>query len=194
MDANNIESIKGTALSVFQKNRTLVIVIVVFVVLLGWVYISSSLKVRNVESAVAEKQMDIVKKSEERQTEIVKQSLEIFCTPLAWAVRREMIDGNMAQVDQYVSDLVKQKGFEQIVVAKENGKVAVASDRKNLGADFSSLYASNYLTSDKITVENKGQGKWLLVIPVMGLSARLGTIAIDYQVPADAPTPAPMLN
>ena len=83
MAANNIESIKGTALSVFQKNRTLVNVIVVFVVLLGWVYISSSLKVRNVESAVAEKQMDIVKKAEERQTEIVKQSLEIFCTPLA---------------------------------------------------------------------------------------------------------------
>ena len=105
-----------------------------------------------------------------------------------------MIDGNMAQVDQYISDLVKQKGFEQIVVAKENGKVAVASDRKNLGVDFSGLYASTYLTAYKITVENKGQGKWLLVIPVMGLSARLGTIAIDYQVPAAAPAPAPMLN
>ena len=29
-------------------------------------------------------------------------------------------------------------------------------------------------------------GQWLLVVPVMGLSARLGTVAIDYQAPPAA--------
>ena len=114
---------------------------------------------------------------------MVKQSLSMLGIPTAWAIRREMMANNMDQIDQYISDLVKQKGFVQIVVAKADGKIAVASDRKFLGSEFGSLYPASYLTTEKITVEDKGQGKWILVIPVMGLSARIGTVVIDYQAP-----------
>lgn len=58
-----------------------------------------------------------------------------------------------------------------------------ASDRKFLASPFASLYPASYLTVEKITAEDMGQGKWLLVIPVMGLSAHIGTVVMDYQVP-----------
>lgn len=99
-----------------------------------------------------------------------------------------MMANNMDQVDQNVSNLVKQKGFVQIVVAKADGKIAVASDRKFLASPFASLYPASYLTAEKITVEDKGQGKWLLVIPVIGLSARIGTVVMDYEVPPSTVT------
>lgn len=178
-----MENIKGAAMGLFQQNRALAIVVAIFIVITGWLYISSSLKMRNVEENAAAQQAALVKQSEALQSETVKHSLTMFGMPLAWAVRREMMSSNLDQVDQYVTDLVKQKGFVQVVVAKDDGKVAVASDRKNLGAAFSTLYSAEYLTADKITVEEKGSGKWLLIVPVMGLNTRLGTLAIDYQVP-----------
>ena len=183
MSENNMGNTKGAAKGIFQRNRVLVVVVVISLLIIGWMYISSSLNMRNVEQAAEARLAALVKQSEARQTETVRQSLTMLGIPMAWAIRREMMANNLDQVDQYVLDLVKQKGFEQIVVAKADGKIALASDRKNLGADFSSLYASSYLTAEKITVEEKAQGKWLLVVPIMGLSERLGTVAVDYQVP-----------
>ena len=189
MAENTIAGVKGTALGYFQNNRVLVITVSILVIIIVWLFISSGIKVRNVEQAAAVKTAEVIQKSEALQSETVKQSLSMFGMPLAWAVRREMMASNMAQVDQYVTDLVKQKGFQQVVVAKEDGKIAVASDRKHIGAAFSTLYPANYLSAEKITVEDKGAGKWLLVIPVMGLNARLGVVAMEYQVPPAAVAP-----
>jgi len=82
-----------------------------------------------------------------------------------------------------VTDLVKQEGFESVAVAKADGVIAVASDRRQVGAAFGSLYAERYLTAEQITAEETAPGQWLLVVPVMGLNARLGTVAIEYQAP-----------
>jgi hypothetical protein len=82
-----------------------------------------------------------------------------------------------------VTDLVKLEGVEGVTVAQADGSVAVASDRRHLGAAFGSLYAERYLTEEQITAEETAPGQWLLVVPVMGLNARLGTVAIDYRAP-----------
>jgi len=55
-----------------------------------------------------------------------------------------MMANNLEQVDQYVMNLMKQKGFAQVV-------------------------------------PEKPEGKRLPVVPIMGLSARLGTVAVEYQ-------------
>lgn len=178
------------ALGFWHRHRLPIIVAAISLVIIGWLYVSKGIAERQAQEAVRQVQEDVtvqragwVKQAETRHAEIVKQSLSQFGVPLAWAIRREMMAGNLDQVDQYVTDLVKQEGFESVAVAKADGVIAVASDRRQVGAAFGSLYAERYLTAEQITAEETAPGQWLLVVPVMGLTARLGTVVIEYRAP-----------
>jgi hypothetical protein len=178
------------ALGIWNRHRLAIIVAVIGLVIIGWFYVSKGIAVRQAQEAVKQAQEDVavqraewVKQAEARHAEMVKQSLSRFGVPLAWAIRRELMAGNLDQVDQYVTDLVKQEGFESVAVAKADGVIAVASDRRQVGAAFGSLYAERYLTAEQISAEEIAPGQWLLAVPVMGLTARLGTVAIEYRAP-----------
>lgn len=179
------------ALGFWHRYRALIIMAAIAVALLGWLYVSKGIAVRNVEEAAADQRAELLKQVAARHAETVKQSLVMFSTPFAWAIRREMMANNLDQVDQYVTDLVKLKGFEQVVVAKADGSIAVASDRKNLGTAFSSLYPERYLSLEQISTEETAPGRWQIAIPVMGLNAKFGTIAIDYQAAPSMPNGQP---
>ena len=179
------------ARGIWSRHRLAIIVAVIGLVIIGWLYVAKGIAVRQAQEAVRQMQETVaaqrvewVKQAEARQAGMVKQSLSLFGVPLAWAIRREMMGGNLDQVDQYVTDLVKLEGFEGVTVAKADGVIAVASDRRHLGTPFGSLYAERYLTAEQITVEETAPGQWLLVVPVMGLNARLGTVTIDYRAPS----------
>lgn len=178
----------------WHRYRLPIVVAVIGIAIIGWLYVSKGIAVRQAQDAVTEAQESVAaqrvewdKQAEARQAAMAKQSLSQFGVPLAWAIRREMMGGNLDQVDQYVTDLVKLDGFEGVTVAKADGSIVVASDRRHLGAAFGSLYAERYLTAEQISAEETAPGQWLLVVPVMGLNARLGTVAIDYRAPPSAP-------
>jgi hypothetical protein len=174
----------------WHRYRLPIVVAVIGIAVIGWLYVSNGIAVRQAQDAVTQAQESVAaqraewdRQAEARQAAMVKQSLSQFGVPLAWAIRREMMGGNLDQVDQYVTDLVKLDGFEGVAVAKADGSIVVASDRRHLGAAFGSLYAERYLTAEQITAQETAPGQWLLVVPVMGLNARLGTVAIDYRAP-----------
>lgn len=178
----------------WHRYRLPIVVAVIGIAIIGWLYVSKGIAVRQAQDAVTQAQESVAaqraewdKQAETRQAAMVKQSLSQFGVPLAWAIRREMMGGNLDQVDQYVTDLVKLDGFEGVTVAKADGSIVVASDRRHLGAAFGSLYAERYLTAEQITADETAPGQWLLVVPVMGLNARLGTVAIDYRAPPTTP-------
>lgn len=181
-----------------RRYRLPAIAAVIGVAVAGWLFISKDLAVRQAEETAAAQRADLVKQIEAQkaetakqaatqQTETVKKSLTMFGVPLAWAIRREMMADNLDQIDQYVTDLLRLEGFERVMVAKADGTIAVASDRKHLGAAFGSLYDERYLAAEQIAVEETAPGKWLLIVPLMGLNTRLGTAAVDYQSAPAAP-------
>jgi hypothetical protein len=178
----------------WHRYRLPIVVAVIGIAIIGWLYVSNGIAVRQAQDAVTQAQESVAaqraewgRQAEARQAAMVKQSLSQFGVPLAWAIRREMMGGNLDQVDQYVTDLVKLDGFEGVTVAKADGSIVVASDRRHVGAAFGGLYAERYLTAEQITAEETAPGQWVLVVPVMGLNARLGTVAIDYRAPPSAP-------
>jgi len=182
------------ALGIWHRHRLAIVVAAIGLVIIGWLYVSNGIAVRQAQDAVTEAQESVAaqraewdKQAEARQAAMVKQSLSQFGVPLAWAIRREMMGSNLDLVDQYVTDLVKLDGFEGVTVAKADGSIVVASDRRHLGAAFGSLHAERYLTAEQISAEETAPGQWLLVVPVMGLNTRLGTVAIDYRAPPSAP-------
>jgi type II secretory pathway pseudopilin PulG len=167
----------------WHRYRLLIIVALIGAALVGWLYVSKGTAVQQAQQAAAAERAALLKQADAQHADTVKRSLNLFGVPLAWAMRREMMAGNLDQVDQYVSDLVKLDGVVEVTVAKEDGTIVVASDRRQVGAAFGSLYAERYLREDAIVVDEIAPGQWLLVAPLMGLSGRLGTVVVGYRPP-----------
>lgn len=104
-------------------------------------------------------------------------SLREFGTALAWAVRGEMIRTNLDQVDQFFTEVVKLPGTERALLADADGKVVVSTDRRHLGVEASTVVPPEALLPE-VTVRSEADGTLLLVVPVMGLNDRLGTVFV----------------
>lgn len=112
-------------------------------------------------------------------------SLREFGMALAWAVRGEMIRNNLDQIDQFFTEIVKLPGIERALLAGADGKVVVSSDRRHLGVEASTVVPPEALALPQVTVRREADGSLLLVVPVMGLNDRLGTVFVTRR-PADA--------
>lgn len=165
----------------WRRFGVLTVVVVVFAALLGWLYLVQKDALKTVQETAASERVKLEEQAEARHAATVKRSLGLVGVPLAWAVRREMLAGNLDQVDQYVGELVRLDAVQEVVVANAEGVIVVASDRRHAGAAFPSLFPERYLQADEVVVDETAKGRWLLVIPVMGLSARLGTMVVSYQ-------------
>lgn len=122
-----------------------------------------------------------VDQARQRATAQADESRRRFALALAWAVRGELIRNNLDQVDQYFAELVKLTGHTLVLLVAPDGKVRVSTDRKHLGSDSSSLAPAEALNQAKIAIFAESDGTKLLAIPVMGISARLGTVLLRYQ-------------
>ncbi|MFP5506747.1 MAG: hypothetical protein ACLGH6_11140 [Gammaproteobacteria bacterium] len=120
-----------------------------------------------------------------RAAEASEASLSEFGTALAWAVRGEMIRNNLDQVDQFFTEIVKLPGTERALLADADGKVVVSTDRRHLGVEASTVVPPEALLLPQVTVRSEADGTLLLVVPVMGLNDRLGTVFVTRR-PTDA--------
>lgn len=141
-------------------------------------------EVAEVKAQQAEASAQLVNQAKQLDDRRVKESLRLFSIPFAWAIRRELMAGNLDQVDQYLGELVQIRGFKSAVLAKPDGKVIVASDRKKLIETFSGLYPGADLGSNEITLEDASNGSLRAFIPILGLNRPLGMVVLEYVPPA----------
>lgn len=141
-------------------------------------------KLAQAEAQQAEAHAQQIKQIKQLDEARAEEALRLFSIPLAWAIRRELMVGNLNQVDQYFGQLVQIKGFKSAVLARPDGKVIVASDRKKLVETFSGLYPGVNLDSNEIMLERVGNGIFRAIIPIFGLNKHLGMVVVDYLPPA----------
>ncbi|NTW11604.1 MAG: hypothetical protein HGA26_09645, partial [Chlorobiaceae bacterium] len=119
-------------------------------------------------------------KAAKSSIDIQRRDIGIFALPLAWAVRKEMMHGNYDQIDEYFGELIKIKGFGVFMLVEPDGMIRVSTDRKLQGTAFSVLYPGMETGVQRPVSYGLRDGSSLFVLPVMGLSGRLGTIAFVY--------------
>jgi hypothetical protein len=104
--------------------------------------------------------------------------LRLASIPLVWAVRSEMLRGNLDQVDQYLTLFVKEPGMKEIIVAGPDGVGLVATNKKREGATVAGLFPPEFLKSNLTTLSTLANGDLVVAAPVMGLNSRLGTLIL----------------
>ncbi|MGG7054429.1 hypothetical protein [Nitrosomonas sp. ANs5] len=125
----------------------------------------------------------LTKKAREYADSQYKKEEERFGQVLAWAVRGELIRNNLDQIDQYLTELVKTKDTERVVLISDEGKLLVSTDKRLENEEAASVYPKDVLNQRKITLKSDVDGKKMLIVPVMGLNQRLATVVVSYNPP-----------
>lgn len=144
--------------------------------------------------AVSKVESDMAKKLENERVVIIQQAREYadqqyikeeerFGQVLSWAVRGELIRNNIEQIDQYLSEIVKMKDTERVVLIGDDGQLLVSTDKRLEEAKGIEIFPKEILNLQKITIKSDVDGKKILVVPVMGLNKKIATVIVSYKLP-----------
>ncbi|PXW87275.1 hypothetical protein C8R34_11158 [Nitrosomonas sp. Nm84] len=143
--------------------------------------------------AVSKVESDMAKKLENERVLITQQAREYadlqymkeeerFGQILSWAVRGELIRHNLDQIDQYLSEIVKMKDTERVVLIDDEGQLLVSTDKRLEETKGTELFPKEILNLQKVTVKSDVDGKKILVVPVMGLNKKIATVVVSYKL------------
>lgn len=161
-----MEEIKNTA----DSRKVYFYIMGILVVLIAAMFLWKVIAVKSVE-----------KKSQQIIASRTEELLRLTAIPFAWAVRKEMLKEDFDQINEYLNSFIKEPRIKMVMVVKADGTVAAATDKKLEGQQFSSLYPEELLSPDDIRLSKDKDSNILLVCPIMGLNARLGTSLIIYE-------------
>ncbi len=165
-----------------SAKKIILIIILVAVILIAAIWIWKNSQISNIrEEASHEKQMI----QDRAKTLIInshKEHLKLLVKPYVWAVRSELMQGNINQVNLYANEMVKEKNFQNIVVANNKGIIISSTNKKNEGKDFTSVGKPEYLSADTTIVEKINDSLLVVSSPIMGFNNKLGTLMINYKI------------
>lgn len=108
-------------------------------------------------------------------------NLQTVAKVFSWAVRAEMMRDNMEQVDQIMTELVKVKPYQQVVLLSNDGKVLLSTDKKYEEKTYTEQFYQQIAGSDQVEIKTQTSGELLVSAPVYGIDSRLGSIVITYK-------------
>lgn len=91
--------------------------------------------------------------------------------------------GNMEQVNEYLNQFVREPNMKELAVAAVDGRIVAATDKRREGAPAADTYPADALKAETVTAAVQKDGDILVVAPIMGLNARLGTLVMIASPP-----------
>lgn len=158
------------------------IVIISFGLIAGlWIW--KSFEISGVSEKARHREQLLTQSAKKQIIKTHEEHLRLLIKPIVWPLRTEMIQGNIDQMNLYLSDMVKEQNFQRIAVADNKGIIIASTNKKDEGMPFSVIGNSALFTSNDTRVENIGDSLLTITSPIMGFNSRLGTIAIKYTIP-----------
>ncbi len=143
-------------------------------------YLWKDIAVKRAKAATAER-------AAEAMGEQARAGMRLAALPLVWAVRSEMMRGNIEQVNEYLNQFVREPNMKELAVAAADGRIVAATDKRREGAPAAEVYPPDALKADTVTAAVQKDGNILVAAPVMGLNARLGTLVMIASPPTFSP-------
>ncbi len=151
-------------------------VLLVIATLLIW----KSVQTASLEKAYSQREKEMQAQFANRYAEQTAAYLKSLAKPYVWALRTEVMQGNIGQVNQYNNDMVKQRNFQSVMVADTKGLIISSTDKKYEGKNLSALQMDNYLQTDSTVVTKTADSLLLMASPIMSFNSKLGILLIRY--------------
>lgn len=164
-----------------KRNQALRVVIIVALVLLVALWGWKAVQIHSIRKEAREENEKVRTTAVYAIEQNSREQLQLLTKPLVWAIRAEMLRGNMEQVNLYLQDMVKEKNFRRIDIADDKGVIVASTDKKNEGQPLED--AGRVMQGDSTVVQNMADSTWVISSPIMGLTNRLGTLVIGYAKP-----------
>jgi hypothetical protein len=117
--------------------------------------------------------------ADEANTKLVR----LAAVTLEWAVRAELVREDLRDVEEYMIHLAKRRELRRVVVARRDGQVIAATDRALRGRKLDRVVEGLPAESAEIQSLPPSGRTLRLVVPVMGLESRLGTLVLESDLP-----------
>ena len=154
-------------------------IITVLLLVVGGTYAWKEWVVRGLERRLAAERNQISTTQRQALDVQARDLLRLAARPLAWAVRAELLRGNVGQVDDYFREFVRERGVNSLLLVGPDGKILLATNRKLETQAADASVSKSLLEAPDVTLEEAG-GLLRLGVPVMGFDRRLGLLVIDY--------------
>lgn len=165
-----------------KNKKPILITVIIGLVLISAVWIWKSIEVSNLTKKAETEKAALIREANLQIMQVHGEHLRLLAKPFVWALRTEMLQGNMNQVNLYMSDMVKEPNIQQIIVANDKGIVVASTNKKDEKQPFSSVAKGAGITSNEIKIDTSGS-MIVMTSPIMGFNSRLGTLLIRYAVP-----------
>lgn len=164
------------------KNKILVaagVIILLFAALWIW----KAVEIKNLKKENEKKESLLKQKANELLLQSDYRYLKLLAKPYVWAIRTEMMNGNIEAVNLYANDMVKEKNFQTITVVDDKGMVISSTNKKLEGKAYTSVGNAAYLSNDSTLVNKVDDATLEVSSPVMGFNKRIGTLIFNYMPP-----------
>jgi hypothetical protein len=151
-------------------------------------YAWRALTVRGLERQMETQKTEMVEARQQALKLQARDMLRLSARPFAWAVRAEMLRGNLGQVDDYLRQFVRETGVRSLMLVGKDGKIQLASDRKLETQSAEPLVSREIRNATDVVIEEPGDFI-RMGVPVMGFDDRMGVLVIDYAPPPAASQP-----
>lgn len=168
------------------SGKQLLIAAGVVAALIAAVFIWKTVQLNSLKKEHAGQQAALEQSAKATVLENSKRHLKLLAKPYTWAVRNALLQSNLAQVNEYANDIVKERGVVSVMVVDTKNKVLSSTNKKYEGKDYLTFGTAGYLSVDSATVHVLNDSLLVLASPVMSFTDKLGTIVFSYSVPPPA--------
>ncbi|MEJ7736393.1 MAG: hypothetical protein WKF97_03110 [Chitinophagaceae bacterium] len=182
IEKNAIESADKSTFFASTKNKILVaagVIILLFAALWIW----KAVEIKNLKKENEKNETLLKHKANELLLQSDYRYLKLLAKPYVWAIRTEMMKGNIDAVNLYANDMVKEKNFQFITVVDDKGMVISSTNKKLESKSYASVGNAAYLSNDSTVVNKVDDNTLEISSPVMGFNKRIGTLIFNYTPP-----------
>lgn len=167
---------------------------VIAVVTLGAIVLAVwlAVTVRRASSSLESQRASLVKSGADAMSRQSAALLKLSALPLAWAMRAALLKDDFQTVDVYLQNMIREPHVTGAVLIGPDGRVRLAGNRKLEKVSVADAFPGISITAERPAVIATGADA-RVVVPVMGLDRRLGTLILSYEVllPSGWDPPAP---
>jgi hypothetical protein len=115
--------------------------------------------------------------------DLLAQAAGLAGITLGWAIRAELVRDDLRDVEEYMLHVAKRPRVIRAVVARRDGVVIAATDKKLKSQRLDRVVGGLPPESSDTQSERPDDRTLRLVVPIMGLESRLGTLVFEYERP-----------